>query len=169
MRNPPTGQAYEISAEPVKRPEGSHMNRKSQSFSVAALVAVEPEEAFAFLADGLNQRYWALGSWDRRKIGDDLFAGTSLFDGSELVVRLIPRPELLLVDFETGPTADALAHAVTARVIAGPVLGHPAGTCLLTVTVFRAAAVDDDTWQRLWHIFETEIHMIKGRLEIGWR
>ena len=59
--------------------------------------------------------------------------------------------------------------AVQARVVDGPGLGHPPGTCLLTLTVFRAAGVGDDTWERLWHVFETEIHMIRGRLEVGWR
>jgi hypothetical protein len=34
----------------------------SQSFSVAEHVAVEPEKAFAFLEDGMNQSLWALGS-----------------------------------------------------------------------------------------------------------
>lgn len=143
--------------------------RTSRAFSVGTVVAVPAAEAFGFLADGMNQQYWALGSWDRRRLGDDLFAGTSLFDGSELTVRLIPRPELGIVDFETGPSPDALAFAVQARVVEGATLGHPAGSCLLTLTVFRAASVDDDTWERLWHVFETEIHMIRGRLEVGWR
>jgi hypothetical protein len=143
--------------------------RTSQAFSVAAVVEAEAEVAFAFLADGMNQQYWALGSWDRRPLGEGLFVGTSLFDGTELTVRVIPRPELGIVDFETGKDAGSLAFAVQARIVSGAELGHGDGACLLTLTVFRAAAVDDDTWERLWHVFETEIHMIKGRLQIGWR
>jgi len=139
----------------------------TKAFSVSALVAVEAEEAFAFLADGMNQQYWALGSWDRRRLGEDLFAGNSLFDGSELLIRLVPRPDLLLVDFHTGTSVDALEHHVEARVVPGPTLGHAPGYCLLVLTVFRDATADDELWTRLWHVFETEIHMIKGRLELG--
>ena len=106
------------------------MSPAAQAFSVSALVAVEAEEAFAFLADGMNQRYWALGSWDRRRLGEDLFAGDSLFDGSELLIGSCPGRDLLLVDFLTGTSADALDHHVEARVIPGPTLGHPPGTCL---------------------------------------
>jgi hypothetical protein len=145
------------------------MNPASQAFSVSALVDVEAEEAFAFLADGMNQRYWALGSWDRRQLEEDLFAGNSLFDGSELLIRLVPRRDLLLVDFLTGTKSDALDHHVEARVIPGPTLGHTHGRCLVALTVFRDATSDDELWARLRHVFETEIHMIKGRLEIGFR
>jgi hypothetical protein len=145
------------------------VNPASQAFSVSAVVDVEPEEAFAFLADGMNQRYWALGSWDRRRLGEDLFAGNSLFDGSELLIRVVPRRDLLLVDFLTGTSADALDHHVEARVIPGPTLGHPPDRCLVVLTVFRDEATDSELWVRLRHVFETEIHMIKGRLEIGFR
>lgn len=143
------------------------MSRTSQAFTVAALVAVGAEKAFAFLEDGMNQRYWALGSWDRREVGGGLFAGTSLIDGAELYIRVIPRPNLLLVDFETGTTPESLAHEVEARIVPGPTLGHPDGTCLIVLTVYRLASVDDASWEQAWHMFETEIQMIKGRLEIG--
>ncbi len=145
------------------------MNPASQAFSVSAVVAVEAEEAFAFLADGMNQRYWALGSWNRRRLGEDLFAGNSLFDGTELLIRVVPRRDLLLVDFETGTSPEALDLHVEARVIPGATLGHPASCCLVVLTVFRGAGTDDALWTRFWHVFETEIQMIKGRLEIGFR
>ena len=145
------------------------MNPASQAFSVSALVDVKAEEAFAFLADGMNQRYWALGSWDRRQLEEDLFAGNSLFDGSELLIRVVPRRDLLLVDFLTGTKPEALDHHVEARVIPGPTLGHAPGRCLVVLTVFRDATADAELWTRLRHVFETEIHMIKGRLEIGFR
>ena len=52
------------------------------------VVAVPAETAFAYLSDGLKQSEWALGSWQREKIGEQLFRGTSLFDGSEAFVRI---------------------------------------------------------------------------------
>ena len=141
----------------------------SQSFSVAEVVAVGANTAFAFLADGMNQRFWALGSWDRREVGDGVFVGTSLLDGTELYVRPIPNPALLLVDFETGEDRRSLAHEVEARVVPGSTLGHPEETCLVVLTVFRRAAVADAGWEQTWHVFQTEIQMIKGRLERGFR
>jgi hypothetical protein len=142
---------------------------RSPVFSVGTLVTVPAPDAFAFLADGMNQTYWALGSWDRRRVSDDVFAGTSLFDGTELFIRLVSHPDLLQVDFETGSAPDRLAHAVEARVVPGPTLGHDAGCCLVTLTRYRQAALDEAAWERTWHAFETEIQMIKGRLELGFR
>jgi hypothetical protein len=141
----------------------------SQSFSVAELVGVGADTAFAFLEDGMNQRFWALGSWDRRDVGDGVFVGTSLLDGTQLYVRPIPNPSLLLVDFETGEDPTSLAHEVEARVIPGPTLGHAEQTCLVVLTVFRRAAGGDESWEQAWHMFHTEIQMIKGRLERGFR
>lgn len=134
---------------------------------VSIVVGVDGATAFDFLADGMNQTHWALGSWDRRSHGDDLFSGTSLFDGSELFVRVVPHPEILVVDFETGRSPDTLAHRVEARVIRGETLGRPSSTCVVTLTIWRAADIDDETWELLGHSFATEIHMIKGRLELG--
>jgi hypothetical protein len=56
-------------------------------------VAVDARTAFDFMASGKVQTYWALGSWDRVDLGDALFSGTSLWDGSTLYVR--PEPHRL--------------------------------------------------------------------------
>ena len=66
---------------------------RSTAHCVATLVQVDARKAFDFLADGMNQTYWALGSWDRREVGERTFVGTSLFDGRELFVRLVPDEE----------------------------------------------------------------------------
>lgn len=133
---------------------------------VSTSINVDPDTAFAFLSDGMNQSHWALGSWNRRDVGDGIYAGVSLFDGSELFVRLIPHSDLRIVDFETGPSPDVLRHSVEARVIAGETLGRVPDTCVVTLTIWRAEGVDDPTWDLLGHSFATEIQMIKGRLEL---
>lgn len=134
---------------------------------VSASINVAPDTAFDFLSDGMNQSYWALGSWNRCEVGDGIYAGTSLFDGSELFVRLHLNSELRIVDFETGRSPDVLHHAVEARVIAGETLGRARDTCVVTLTIWRAEGVDDAGWELLAHSFATEIEMIKGRLELG--
>ena len=60
----------------------------ANAHSASIAVHVAADVAYAFLADGLNQSYWALGSLERRALGDDLYLGTSMFDGKELYVRL---------------------------------------------------------------------------------
>jgi hypothetical protein len=52
------------------------------------VVDVPAETAFAYLSDGLKQSDWALGSMQCEQIGEQLFRGTSLFDGGETFVRI---------------------------------------------------------------------------------
>ena len=130
-------------------------------------VAVPAEQAFAYLADGMKQGEWALGSWNRRPVGDGVFVGNSLFDGSELSIRLTGHPEHLLVVYDVGPSAEHLSPLVWGRAVPGPVVGLPADHCVVTLTVWRGATTSDTTWELLSHTFPTELHMIKGRLELG--
>ena len=132
-------------------------------------VAVPAEEAFAYLSDGLRQGEWALGSWQRERIAADLFRGTSLFDGSDVYVRITSDPRLLLVDYEVGSAPDRMLRVNAARVVPGPLVGRPDGTCVVTLMKWRTPAQNDEQWQRACVTFDTEIHMIRGRLEIGFR
>lgn len=92
--------------------------------SASVLVNVPADVAFEFLADGMNQSYWALGSLDRRRLSEDVYAGTSMFDGTEEFIRIHANRELRLVDYYVGASEDDLHHAVESRVILGPELGH---------------------------------------------
>ena len=90
------------------------------------VVAVPAETAFAYLSDGLRQSEWALGSWHRERIGEQLFRGTSLFDGSEAFIRISADESLLLVDYAVGPSLEQMPRVNSARVVPGPLLGYPA-------------------------------------------
>ena len=79
--------------------------------------------AFEFMADGLKQDHWALGSVNRKALGDGLFIGQNSFDGSDLYVRLASDPELLLVDYSTGPSPEELTPRVEARIRPGSWVG----------------------------------------------
>ncbi len=135
--------------------------------AASAEVAVPAELAFAYLADGLKQGEWALGSWEREQIGERLYRGVSLFDGREVFVRITADPAQLLVDYEVGPALDSMPRVNGARVVPGPLLGRPEGSCVVTLMKWRTAAQGDDEWRRACVTFDTEIHMIKGRLELG--
>ena len=130
-------------------------------------IGVPAAVAFAYLGDGMKQSEWALGSWNRREVEPGLFAGTSLFDGSELLIRLEPDAQRLLVEYWVGTSPDALRPLVWARIVPGPVVGLDDGRCVVTLVVWRTADETDTRWNRLGHAFATEIHMIKGRLELG--
>ena len=143
------------------------MSRHSHEASIE--VDVPAEQAFAYLSDGLKQGDWTLGSWHRRAAGDGLFTGTSLFDGSELFVRLTPHPELLLVVYEVGPSPGEMLPLVWSRVVPGPIAGLGPESCVVTLVVWRGEGVGDDKWELLSHTFAAEVHMIKGRLELGFR
>jgi hypothetical protein len=130
-------------------------------------IAVPAEAAFAYIADGMKQGEWALGSWNRRPAAGGVFVGTSLFDGSQLSIRLTAHPELMLVVYDTGGSADDLRPMVWGRVVPGPVLGLADGHCVVTFTIWRGASMDAATWELMSHTFPTELRMIKGRLELG--
>jgi hypothetical protein len=130
-------------------------------------IAVPAAEAFAYLADGMKQGQWALGSWNRREVQPGLYAGSSLFDGTELFIRLTGYAEHLLVEYEVGASPAELRPLVWARVVPGPVVGLDEGRCVVTLVVWRTQDETDVGWDRLGHAFATEVHMIKGRLELG--
>jgi hypothetical protein len=133
--------------------------------SASVLVNVPADVAFEFLADGMNQSYWALGSLDRRRLSEDLYAGTSMFDGAEEFIRIHANRDLRLVDYYVGASEDDLHHAVESRVILGPELGHAEDCCVVTNTIWRSTGLDDEAWEVLYHLWHTEVNLIKGRLE----
>lgn len=135
------------------------------SHSASIEVAVDAETAFEYMGSGMNQRRWALGSWERVDHGDGLFSGTSLWDASTLYVRLEPHPELLLVDYRVGKDPEDLRRLTQARIVPGAELGRDPDACVVTLTTWRGAAQTDASWARTYHAFKTEMHLIKGRLE----
>jgi hypothetical protein len=132
-----------------------------------ASIAVDasPDDAFAFMASGRLQTHWALGSWDREHVEGDVYRGTSLWDGSDLYVRVTGHPELRLVDYAVGPDPDALRRVVEARVVDRAELGHDDGGSVITLTVWRTRDERPDSWARTFHAFQTEVHLIRGRLD----
>jgi hypothetical protein len=135
--------------------------------AATVLVEVPAETAFAYVSDGLRQSDWTLGSWNREHLDDGLFRGTSLFDGRDTYVRIDAQPSSLLVDYWVGLDPAQLLRVNSARVVPGPAVGRPEGTCLVTLTKWRTPGQSDEDWVRACATFDTEVHMIKGRLELG--
>jgi hypothetical protein len=132
-------------------------------------VRVSAETAFEFMADGLKQDHWALGSMGREALADGLFRGQSSFDGSDLYIRLEGHRELLLVDYATGISPDSLLPSVEARIRPGSWIGLEDGddSSVVTLTVWRWPGVDEDEWEATLHVWRTEVRLIKGAIERG--
>ena len=135
--------------------------------SASIEVAVPAEAAFAFMADGMKQTHWALGSVNRRPLGDNLFVGESSFDGAELYVKIASYPDLLLVDYSTGPSPDELTPAVEARIRRGEWLGRDPSVSVITLTLWKWAGASDEKWRLHYHLWQTEMHLIRGAIERG--
>ncbi len=133
--------------------------------AASALVAVPAEVAFAYVADGLRQSQWALGSWEREQIGEDIFRGRSLFDDSVTYVRIDARTDLLLVDYFVGPAPDRLLRVNSARVVPGALIGQDADRCVVTLMKWRTQAQTEDEWRQAVATFDLEIMIIRRRLE----
>ncbi len=140
-------------------------------FAIAASteVAVPAETAFEFMADGMKQDHWALGSMGRESLGDGLYRGKSSFDGTDLYIKIESDRELLLVDYATGPSAEEVAPDVEARIRRGSWIGLPGGDAasVITLTIWRWDGAEDEEWEFHWHLWRTEIKLIKGAIERG--
>ena len=53
----------------------------------------------------------------------------------------------------------------SARVRGGEELGREPDVCVITLTSWRSAKATDEAWTRGAHVYKTEMHLIKGRLE----
>jgi hypothetical protein len=130
-----------------------------------ALVEVEAKAAFAFLADPKALGGWALGCWDASVDRAGRLHGRSLFSGEKTWGRIEADAARLVIDYLVGSRADDLRPRISARVVPGPVTGRPEDVCLITLTAWRAADMDDARWRQLVAAHEAEILLIKGQLE----
>jgi hypothetical protein len=130
-------------------------------------VSVPAATAFQFMANGLKQDHWALGSVNRKALGDGLFIGQNSFDGSDLYVRLASDPDLLLVDYSTGPSPEDLTPRVESRIRPGSWAGLDDSRSLVTLTIWRWDGCDEETWQFHHNLWRVEIKLIKGAIERG--
>jgi hypothetical protein len=130
-----------------------------------ALVEVDAGAAFAFLTDPKALGCWALGCWDAKVHRNGLFHGRSLFSGEKTWGRIDADPAHLVIDYLVGSRPDGLLPRISARVVPGPVSGRLEDVCLVTLTAWRAAGMDDARWRQLVAAHEAEIFLIKGQLE----
>lgn len=121
--------------------------------------------AFEIMSEGLKQGQWTWGSFQRREVKPGLFVGQSVFSGKDTYVRLDVDRKRLLVDYEVGPSEEAIQFRNMSRVIPGDILKLGADKCVVTLLTWRLATQDDASWTQISTVHEAEMFLIKGLLE----
>jgi hypothetical protein len=131
----------------------------------AQLVTAPVEIAFAYLRDPVRLGRWSLGCFDTAATETPgLYTGRSLFDGGAGWFRIDADEAGRAIDYLVG-TPQHLTRRISVRLMAGPDLGYAAGTCLVTLTAWRPADMNDERWARLCAAHEVEILLIKAQIE----
>jgi hypothetical protein len=136
----------------------------SLSHCVTAECAVPARRAYEFLSDGVAVGRWALGSFDARRVGPNLFRGRSLFDGAEVLYRPVGDAARLIVDYHVGTSPRALVPRVMARVVPGESTGRSRRFCLVSLLAWRDASMSEARWERLIACHEVEIRLVQAQL-----
>lgn len=121
--------------------------------------------AFEIMSEGLKQGQWTWGSFDRREVKPGLFVGKSVFSGKDTYVRLDVDRARLIVDYEVGPSEEAMQFRNMSRVIPGDILKMGADKCVVSLLTWRLATQDDAAWAQISTVHEAEMFLIKGLLE----
>jgi len=134
-------------------------------YVVSTDVAAPARFAFAYLADPAKVGEWALGSFNARPVAAEIFAGTSLLDGSTVVYRVDADERRGVIDYLVGADAENLVMRISTRVVAGEILGRGAGTSVVSMSAWRPADFDERRWSRLKAFHDAEIHILRERIE----
>jgi hypothetical protein len=135
------------------------------SHCVSAACAAPARTAYEFLCDGSEVGRWALGAFNARRVGTNLYRGTSLFDGQTLLFRPVGDRARLVIDYHVGTSAAKLVPRAMARVMPGATLGRARNTCVVSLLAWREASMPDERWARLVACHEVEILLIQSLLE----
>ncbi|WP_425049468.1 hypothetical protein [Psychromarinibacter sp. S121] len=141
-------------------------NRQETGHAVTARVAVGAEAAFGFLSDPIALGGWSLGCMNTAPVpgAPGVYAGRSLFDGSETRFAIDADPARGVIDFLLGD-AGAMVPRISIRIVPADVCGLGGAECLVTMSAWRASDMDDTRWQQLCACHEAEIHLIRAQCE----
>lgn len=123
--------------------------------------------ALTRLADARAVGRWALGSMDFEPLGEGLWQGVSLFDGSTSIVEIVLHRDLGLIDYHVGSREQRVPR-VSIRVTSGADWGMGADRCIAAMTTWRAGWMDDERWRRTCVTHETEVLLFKAQIETAW-
>jgi hypothetical protein len=135
-------------------------------YSASVLIAANVDHAMTYMKEPNNVGDWAFGSWRPiKKLADETYQGTSLYDGGETVYRLNVYEEFYQIDYEVGYLGGELVPWIVARLTPGTVVGRGTQACLLTMLAWRNADWSDDDWKLVGVTHEAEVFRIKYLIE----
>ena len=134
--------------------------------AVSARLDVPADTAFAFVSDPIALGGWSLGCMNTAPVpgAPGIYAGRSLFDGSETRFAIAADPDRRIVDFLLGEPG-AMVPRISIRVVPAEVCGLDPAQCLVTMSAWRGTDMDDTRWQQLCACHEAEIHLIRSQCE----
>ncbi|CAN5387903.1 hypothetical protein BH10PSE7_BH10PSE7_29200 [soil metagenome] len=141
--------------------------RAGQSDIRSIVVKREASAVFAIMADVEKLHRWSFGTWETEIAEDGIVTGTSLFDGSKLLVRIDADEGDLTIKYHLGTDRAALMPRILVRVVPGPHVGLADDHCVLTFMAWRSEAMDEDRWRRLTASHEMEAVLLKSLIETG--
>lgn len=141
--------------------------RAGQSHITSIVVRREARHVFTIMADAGKLHRWSFGTWETEIGSDGIVLGTSLFDGSKLLVRIDTDEARLAIDYQLGVDRDSLVPRVAVRVVPGQHIGLDGDHCVLTFIAWRSETMDDDRWRRLTASHEMEAVLLKSLIENG--
>jgi len=134
-------------------------------YTVSVEVMVPALQAFQYLSNPEKIGRWALGCFNTQPTEHDrLYKGTSLFDESEVWVRVETDPERLIIDYHIGD-GDHQVPRISTRVVRGENYGKDSDHCIVSMTAWRPTDMLDARWHRLCVTHDTEILLIQSQLE----
>jgi hypothetical protein len=137
----------------------------ASAHTAARLCRATVAAAMRHLATPQGMSRWALGMWNCREVEPGLVAGESLFDGGVAWARIVKLADVDALDYHVGASPDRLLPRIHARVIDGPLLGHPPGTCVVSLLAWQPEGMSEQRWRRLVVSHEAEIELIQAQLD----
>jgi len=141
--------------------------KAGQSHITSVVVAKPASDVFARMSDVRNLHRWSFGTWKTEILPDELVLGTSLFDGSQIYLRIDPDEARLLIDYYLGKEAAKLLPRIQLRMVPGLHVGLDEDQCVLTFIAWRSETMDDERWRRLTASHEVEAVLVKSLIESG--
>ena len=129
-------------------------------------IKADAAKVLRFISDPIQLGKWAFGSFEPiEALGNNIYVGTSLFDGGKTSYRINVYERFHQVDYEVGYIGGELSPWIVGRVIPGPILGHPKGTSVLTMLAWRHKDWSDEEWNLVCSSHGAEIYRIRYLIE----
>ncbi len=125
-------------------------------------VNIDADKLLRFISDPIKLGEWAYGSFRPiEAVGNNVYSGTSLYDGGKTSFRINVYEKFHQVDYEVGYLGGELLPWIVGRVIPGPVVGLESGKSLVTLMAWRHKDWSDEDWRLVCASHEAEVFRLR--------